>query len=158
MPLRHVLTAAAATAAVGASALTPAVSATQAPALKVTGAYAYIQDLGAPSNQKFVRVVFRTRSELPRRSDGSIQAGVAIDGVSHSLGTAKRGTRCYAGAAEIKGGSIATLRGGKVVRKGAKIGRTFTVKVSTRDGRSVTKHLKLRAARAGDDTGKPLGC
>lgn len=158
MSPHHVLTAAAATAAVGAGVLTSAVSAADAPTLKVTGAYAYIQKLGAPSNQKFVRVVFRTQSELPRRFDGSIQAGVGIDGVNHSIMSAKHGTSCYAGTSEIKGGSIATLRGDKVVRKGAKIGRTFTVKVFTRDGQSVTKHLKLRAARKGDDTGKPLGC
>jgi hypothetical protein len=158
MTLRHVLTATAATGAAAAAALAPAVSAADAPTLKVTGAYAYVQDLGAPSNQRLLRVVFRTASDMPRRSDGSIQGGLAIEGVSYSIGTAKRGTRCYAGAAEIKGGSIATLRDGTVVRKGAKIGRTFTVKVLTRDGQSVTKKLKLRAERRGDETGKPLGC
>ena len=155
MSLRHVLTAATATAAVGAGALTPAVSAADAPVLKVTGAYAYIQKLGT---QKFVRVVFRTQAKLARRFDGSIQAGLGIDGVNGSIMSAKHGTSCYAGTAEIKGGSIATLRGDKVVRKGAKIGRTFTAKVQTRDGQSVTKHVKLRAARKGDDSGKPLGC
>lgn len=46
----------------------------------------------------------------------------------------------------------------EVVRKGARIGRTFTMKVFTRDGRSVTKKLKLRAERRGDDSGGPLGC
>lgn len=92
-----------------------------------------------------MRVVFETASELPRRGDGSIQAGVSIEGVNHSIGTAKRGTSCYAGAAEIKGGSIAGLQDGDVVRKGAKIGRAFTVKVFGRDGQSATKKLKLRA-------------
>ena len=125
--------------------------------LKVTGAYAYVDTIAA-SKQKFVRVVFETADALPRRSDGAIRAGISIDGVSHSISSAKRGTRCYAGAAEIKGGSIATLKDEQVVRKGAKIGRAFTVKVFTRDGASVTKKLKLRAARKGDDTGRPLGC
>ncbi|HEY3189786.1 MAG TPA: hypothetical protein VGJ70_20010 [Solirubrobacteraceae bacterium] len=125
--------------------------------LKVTGAYLYRDHLAA-SKQDFVRVVFRTATPLPRRYDGSIQAGVSIDGVTHSLGSVKRGASCYTGATEIKGGSVATISGGKVVRAGAKIGRTFTVKISTRDGQSVTRKLKLRAERRGDDTGKPLGC
>jgi hypothetical protein len=158
MTFRHILTSAAAAAVVSTAAFAPAGNAaTSAPTLEVTGAYAYVDSIAA-SKQKFVRVVFETASELPRRGDGSIQAGVSIDGVSHSIGSAKRGTRCYTGASEIKGGSIATLRNNKVVRKGAKIGRTFTVKVFTRDGQSVTKKLKLRAERKGDDSGKPLGC
>jgi hypothetical protein len=158
MNLARILTAATAAAVVGACAAAPIGSAADsAPALKVTGAYAYVDTIGA-SKQKFVRVVFRTSAALPRRGDGAIQAGVRIEGVSHSIGTAKRGTRCYAGAAEIKGGSIATLVDGEVVRKGAKVGRTFTVEIFGRDGQSVTKKLKLRAERRGDDTGRPLGC
>jgi len=125
--------------------------------LKVTGAYLYRDHLAA-SKQDFVRVVFRTAKPLPRRYDGSIQAGVSIDGVTHSIGAAKRGTSCYTGATEIKGGSVATLKDGKVVRRGAKLGGTFTVKITARDGQSVTRKLKLRAERPGDDTGKPLGC
>ena len=91
-------------------------------------------------------------------ADGAIQAGVSIEGVNHSIGSARRGTNCYTGASEIKGGRIATLKNNEVVRKGAKVGRTFTVKVFTRDGRSVTKKLTLRAERKGDDSGKPPGC
>lgn len=158
MTFRRILTAATAAAVVSAAAFAPAGNAAStAPTLEVTGAYAYVDNIAA-SKQRFVRVVFETASDLPRRGDGSIQAGVSIDGVNHSIGTAKRGTRCYTGASEIKGGSIATLRDGDVVRKGAKIGRTFTVKVFTRDGQSVTKKLTLRAERKGDDSGKPLGC
>lgn len=158
MTLRKILTAATATAIAGAGALSPVVSAADAPTLKVTGAYAFVDDLGAPSHQRLLTVVFRTASDLPRRGDGSIQAGVSIEGVGSSIRSAKRGTRCYTGASEIKGGSIATLKDNKVVRKGAKVGRTFTVKVITRDGQSVTRKLKLRAERAGDAGGKPLGC
>jgi len=159
MSLRRILTAATATAVVGAGALAPLGSAADdaAPALKLKGAYAYVDSIPA-AKQKFVKVVFRTSSALPRRFDGSIQAGVSIEGVNHSIGTAKRGTRCYTGLAEIKGGSIATLKNNEVVRKGAKIGRRFTVKVFTRDGQSVTKKLTLRAERKGDDSGRPLGC
>ena len=104
-----------------------------------------------------MKVVFPTTSALPRRADGAIQAGVSIEGVNHSIGSARRGTNCYTGASEIKGGRIATLKNNEVVRKIAKVGRAFTVKV-TRDGRSVTKKLTLRAERKGDDSGKPLGC
>lgn len=156
MRFRRILTIATAAAVAGAGALAPIGSAADdAEPLKVTGAYAYIDTIAA-SRQKFVRVVFETASELPRRSDGAIRAGIEIEGVGRSISTAKRGTTIYAGAAEIKGGSIATLEDGEVVRKGAKIGRTFTVKIFTRDGRSVTKKLKLRAERKGDDTGRPL--
>ena len=157
MHIRRSLTTATIAAVAGAAALAPAGDAAEAPTLKVTGAYAYVDSFAA-SKQKFIRVVFRTASDLPRRGDGSIQAGVSIEGVNHSIGSAKRGTRCYAGAAEIKGGSIATLKDGEVVRKGAKIGRTFTVKVFGRDGQSVTRKLVLRVERRGDDSGKPLHC
>jgi hypothetical protein len=46
----------------------------------------------------------------------------------------------------------------RVVRKGAKIGRRFTVKVTTRDGQTATKRLTLTRERRGDDRGKRLGC
>jgi len=59
------------------------------------------------------------------------------------------------GAAEVKGHSITALNG-KSVRKGAKVGRSFTVRIFTRDGQKVTKKMYLRAERKGDDTGKPL--
>ena len=158
MRTRQILTAATVSALLGAGALAPAGSAAgDAEALDVTGAYAYVDTIAA-SKQTFVRVVFETAAALPRRSDGAIRAGLGIDGVNHSIATAKRGSRCYTGASEIKGGSIATIKDGDVVRKGAKLGRTFTVRFFTRDGAEVTRKLKLRAERKGDDTGKPLGC
>ena len=92
-----------------------------------------------------MRVVFRTAEPLPRRYDGLIRAGGYIDGVGHSLATAKRGTTWYAAASEIKGGSIATIQDGKVVRKGVKVGRRYTFNVTTKDGRSFTRTLKLQA-------------
>ena len=142
--------------AVAVSALAPAAGAADnaATPLKVTGAYLYVDHL---ANQDFVRVVFRTADPLPRRSDGMIRAGVSIEGVGHSLGTARRGAPIYTGASEIKGHSIPKSTGpGTVTRVGAKVGRTYTVVISTRDGQKVTKHLKLRAERKGDDSGKPL--
>jgi hypothetical protein len=146
-----------ATAAVAAAALAPGAGAadTATPTLDVKGAYLYL-DHDAASGQKLVRVVFRTASALPRRYDGSIQAGTAIEGISHSIGSVKKGAPIYTGASEVKGGSIPRLVGGKVTRKGARIGRSFTVRFFTRDGQQITKKLVLRAERPGDDTGKPL--
>ena len=147
-----------AAAAVAAAALAPAAGAADTPAapLKVTGAYLYLDHLAA-SNQDFVRVVFRTKTELPRRSDGMIQAGVSIEGVGHSIATARKGAPIYTGASEIKGHSIAKSTGpGKVTREGVKVGRTYTVVFETRDGQKVTKKLTLRAERKGYDSGKPL--
>jgi hypothetical protein len=137
----------------------PTAGAQDAPAapLKIDSAYLYV-DSFAPANQRFVRVVFKTAEPLPRRGDGAIRAAGAIDGVNHSLGSAKRGSTCYTAASVIKGGSIATLRDNETGRKGAKIGRTYTVKVTTRDGQSATKRLKLTRERRGDDHGKRLGC
>jgi hypothetical protein len=147
-----------AAAAVAAAALAPAAGAADnaAAPLKVTGAYLYL-DHNAASNQDFVRVVFRTASDLPRRSDGLIQAGVSIEGVSHSIGSARKGAPIYTGASEVKGHSIPKSTGpGKVTREGAKIGRKYTVVFETRDGQKVTTKLTLRAERKGDDSGKPL--
>jgi hypothetical protein len=145
-------------AAVAAASLAPAAGAADgAPAQKldVTGAYLYLDHEDA-SNQDFVRVVFRTARDLPRRADGAIQAGISIDGLSHSIGAVKTAQPIYTGAAEVKGHSITALNG-KDVRKGAKVGRSFTVRFFTRDGQRVTKKMTLRAERKGDDAGKPLG-
>jgi hypothetical protein len=118
-----------AAAAVAATALAPATAGAAdnaATPLKVTGAYLYVDHL-AGSNQDFVRVVFRTASDLPRRSDGMIQAGVSIEGVGYSISTARKGAPIYTGASEIKGHSIPRNTGaGKVTRVGAKVGHKYT--------------------------------
>jgi hypothetical protein len=144
-------------AAVAAASLAPvAGAADSAPAQKldVSGAYLYL-DHDSASRQDFVRVVFRTANDLPRRYDGSIQAGISIDGITHSIGAVKKGQPVYTGATEVKGHSITALNG-KLIRKGAKVGRSFTVRFFTRDGQHVTKKMTLRAERKGDDAGKPL--
>jgi|SRR5829696_9011640 len=156
------------TAAIAAAALVPAAGQAQtaapapaapAPAaaqLDVTGAYLFL-DRETASKQTFVRVVFRTASPLPRRYDGAIRAGAGIEGVRFSIGSARRGAPIYTGASEVKNGTIAShTTGGNVVRKAVKLGRTYKVEVFTRDGQSVVKQLKLRAARPGDASGKPL--
>jgi hypothetical protein len=147
-------------AAVAAASLAPvAGAADSAPAQKldVSGAYLYL-DHDSASRQDFVRVVFRTANDLPRRYDGSIQAGISIDGITHSIGAVKTTQPTqpvYTGATEVKGHSITALNG-KLIRKGAKVGRSFTVRFFTRDGQHVTKKMTLRAERKGDDAGKPL--
>jgi hypothetical protein len=147
-----------AAAAVAAASFAPTAGAAAAPAsdykLDVTGAYLYL-DHEPASDQDFVRVVFRTADDLPRRYDGAIQAGVSIDGITHSIASAKKGAPIYTGATEVKGNSITALNG-KLVRKGAKVGRSYTVRFFTRDGQRVTKKMTLRAERKGDDAGKPL--
>jgi hypothetical protein len=128
------------------AALAPAAGAQTTPTqpLKIQGAYLALEHIG---KQDFVKLVFKTADPLTRRYDGSIQAGASIEGVSHSIGSAKKGTTWYTALSEIKGGSIATTKpnSGKVIRKGAKVGRTYSVKMFTRDGQSVTRTLKLRA-------------
>jgi hypothetical protein len=140
------LTSLTAIALAAAAALAPAAGAQSSPAptLKVTNAYLVKTHIG---KQDFVKLVFKTAKALPRRSDGAIQAGAAIAGVNHSIGSAKKGTTWYAGLSEIKGGSIAALNYGKVVRKRVKVGQTYSVKVFTRDGQSVTRTLKLLASQ-----------
>ena len=145
VPMNRLLTLTATTLTT-AAALAPAAGAQSSPAqpLKVGKAYLVKTHIG---KQDFVKLVFKTATALPRRYDGSIQAGASIAGVNHSIGSAKKGTTWYAGLSEIKGGSIAALNYGKVVRKSAKVGQTYTVKMFTRDGQSVTRTLKLRASQ-----------
>jgi hypothetical protein len=145
---RKLITLLSLTAMAGAALAPAAASADYGPSTKlnVTAAYAYVDHIAA-SKQSFVRVVFKTAKPLPRRYDGLIRAAGYIDGVGHSLGTARKGTTWYAAASEIKGGSIATIDHGSVVRKGAKVGRSYRFKVTTQDGKSFTKTLKLRAGK-----------
>jgi hypothetical protein len=151
----------AAATALSAAAIVPtagAADAGAAPVLRLEGAYAYVQHIRA-SHQVFVRVVFRTGADLPRRYDGLIRAGGAIEGVGHSVATARRGTRCYAVAGEIKGGRIPVLGAdGTLSHKRATLGARYRFELATKDGQSASGTLKLRAARPGDDSGRPLGC
>jgi hypothetical protein len=141
-----------ATAALAPSAL--AAVGTTAP-LKVTRAYLYL-DNDATTHREFVRVVFRTADPLPRRDDGAIRAGVSIDGFTHSIASVKHESTIYSAAAPVKDHSITSLRGGDGVRRGAKVGRTYTVRIFDRDGHRVARKMALRAERPGDDTGRPL--
>src|ERR1041385_5949756 len=96
--------------ALAAAALAPGAMTDYAPAPKIQlkGAYLVTEHFKA-SHQDFIRAVFRRAKPLPRRYDGLIRAGGAIDGVGHSLGTAKRGTTCYTFLVPVKGGFIAVI-------------------------------------------------
>ena len=155
---RNLLLTAAAVTALAAGATVPAAGAETAPAPKLEGAYAYVQHLAA-SNQNLLRVVFRTSAQLPRRFDGMIRAAGRIDGVGHSVSTARRGSTCYAVAGEIKRGRIAVIdRDGNVAHKRARLGTRFRFDFVLKDGTTQTRTVALRAARRGDAGGRPLGC
>jgi hypothetical protein len=143
-----------ATAALAPASLASAAAPAPAP-LDVSGAYLYL-DQDATTHRELVRVVFRTADPLPRRADGAIQAAVSIDGFTHSVATVRHGSTIYSGAAPVKDHSISSLRGGEGARRGAKVGRSYTVRIFDRDGRRVAKRMTLRAERPGDDTGRPL--
>jgi hypothetical protein len=159
--MTRLLLTASAVAVLIASALAPAAGADTASTTatpQLQNAYAYIQHLDA-SGQNLLRVVFRTSAPLPRRYDGMIRAAGKIDGLGHSLGSAKHGTTCYAAGAEIKNGRTASLNAdGHVVRKRAKIGSTFRFDLVLPDGTTQARTVKLRANRPGYDSGRPLGC
>jgi hypothetical protein len=126
--------------------------------LELKGAYLYVDHVQA-SRQDFVRVVFRTAKPLPRRYDGLIRAGAAIEGVGHSIGTARRGTSCYTALSEIKGGKIAVHSAdGTVARRVAKVGRRYTFTLTASDGQTVSRKLHLSRGAKGYATGQPLGC
>src|SRR3954453_21933505 len=93
------------TAAVAAGAVAAPLAGAADETLKVTGAYLYKDHLAA-SKQDFVRVVFKTSQPLPRRYDGSIQAGVSIDGVNHSIGSVRGRSTRYNRRPPHTGGSV----------------------------------------------------
>jgi hypothetical protein len=159
MPRTRTITASLA-ALTAALAVVPAAGAQQAPAapkLDVTGAYLYVDhDHGVPG-QAYVKLVFRTADPFPRRYDGAIRGGASIAGVSGSIGTVRKGTSIYQLANRIKDGKIPSIGAdGQLTRIAAKVGRSYKVTVFSRDGQKVTRTLKLRAERPGDDSGRPL--
>lgn len=155
---RNLLLTAAAVTALAAGATVPAAGAETARPPKLEGAYAYVQQLPG-SHQSLLRVVFRTSTKLPRRFDGMIRAAGRIDGVGHSVSTARRGSTCYAVAGEIKRGRVAAIdRHGNAAHKRAQLGTRFRLDFVLKDGTTQTRTVALRAARRGDASGRPLGC
>jgi hypothetical protein len=150
------ITALAATAATFAPGAAQAQAPTTVSSLDVVKAYAFV-NRNLPDHKVYAQVVFKTAHQLPRRFDGLIRAGGALDGTGHSLGSVGgRKTRCYTALFRIVDGRIAGPHGKK-----ASLGSKHTLVVTARgtngdlsDSMSVT----LRAQRAGDVSGKPLGC
>ncbi|HMJ36252.1 MAG TPA: hypothetical protein VK501_20290 [Baekduia sp.] len=127
--------------------------------IEIVKAYAY-KDTRIQPGKTYAKVVFKTKGELPRRFDGMIRAGGALDDTGHSVSSIRgkhgKAAHCYAILAEIKDGKIAGLKG-----KSGKLGTRHTLVVTARgtDG-DVTDSIgvTLRKQRAGDASGKPLGC
>lgn len=130
--------------------------ATTVPSLKIKGAYAYVEN-SLPGDKSYASVVVRTANVLPRRFDGMLRASGSLDGTAHSLGSVKgRASRCYRFLAEIKDGRIRGLKGRK-----AHIGSRHTMIITARgtDGDlTASRTVTLRKKRAGDTSGRPLGC
>ena len=148
------------TLAVTAAVFSPSAAQAQAPttvsSLDVVKAYAFVnRDLG--DHKTYAQVVFKTAGQLPRRFDGMIRAGAALDGTGHSIGSVGgRKTRCYTALFLITNGRIAGPKGKK-----AALGSKHTLKVTARGTNgdlSDTTTVTLRAKRAGDVSGKPLSC
>ena len=132
---------------------------TTVPSIEIVKAYAF-KDTTIQKGKTYAHVVFKTRSELPRRYDGMIRAGGALDGTGHSVASVRgrHGTaaHCYSILVAIKDGRIAGPGG-----KSAHLGTKHTLKVTARgdDGDiSDSISVTLRRAEAGDASGKPLGC
>lgn len=152
------------TAIAAAAALVPATASlaadapTTVPGVEITKAYAYV-DTSYPDGKDYAAVVVRTKGELPRRADGMIRAGGSLDGVMHSLGSVKgahgKARNCYMFLAEIKDGKI---RGADTsARKGTKHKVVIAARGTEGDIKDSVS-VKLRAMKAGDRSGKPLGC
>jgi hypothetical protein len=129
------------------------------PSIKITKAYAF-KTSGLGDGKTYAKVVFRTADELPRRFDGMIRAGGALDDTGHSVGSVRgrhgKAANCYTILARIQDGRIAGPHGRK-----ASIGSRHTLRVTARgttDDISDTMSVTLRKQRAGDMSGKPLGC
>ncbi len=153
----------AAAAALTAAALAPAsalaspaaADPTRPPLPKVTGAYFYVDHNGKAGD--YAHIVFRTAAPIARGSQNSLQAGVEVEGVGHSVGTVDRAHNLYGAFIPIKGHSIPARRAdGTPARKGTRLGRVFRIVVEGRDGTRVARTVRLRAERRGDDAGRPL--
>jgi hypothetical protein len=149
----------AAVASLPAAALAQADPPTTVPSLELKGAYAFV-DSYPPGHRDYVAVVFRTAGELPRRYDGMVRAGGRIDDTGGSVGGVRgaHGTasHCYTFLAKVKDGRIAGPKGGS-----ARIGSRHTVVVAARGTNGDLQdsiQVSVRKKRAGDRSGKPLGC
>jgi hypothetical protein len=130
--------------------------------VKAQSGYAYY-DSFKPRNQRLIVVVVKTKGQLPRRFDGLIRAGGTLAGHGGgSVGSVGgRASRCYTFTVPLKDGRFYPADGGS--GKGAKgsPGRyAVTISAKDADGETVssTKTITLRDRKAGDRSGKPIGC
>jgi hypothetical protein len=130
--------------------------------IKVQSGYAYY-DSYKPLNKRLVVVVVKTAGQLPRRYDGLIRAGGSLGkhGGSSVASVAGKQSRCYTFHVPLKDGRFYPVDGGS--GKGAKASPgTYTVTMHAKDadGNTVSssKTINLRDRKAGDRSGKPLGC
>jgi hypothetical protein len=158
LPTLTALTVAAALAPAGATAIAQDDAASAAPKIEITKAYAYLDKTIQPGTTT-ATVVFKTRDALPRRNAGKgmIEASGYLDAAGHSIGAVRgaHGTsaHCYVIYTPIKYGKIAGSG------KSAKAGTQHTLKVTAHEGSATDSlSLTLRKQKAGDATGKPLGC
>lgn len=137
-----------------------------APFAKVTGAYLYIQKIQTSdgrhaSLQPYATLVFKTDRQLPRRFDGLIRASAGVASQRSSIGSVNgRASRCYQINARIKPDNTitGTTKAG-VIQTKAVAGSRLPVEFTTGKGAPTThRTLTLRKAKAGDASGKPLGC
>jgi hypothetical protein len=158
LPTLAALTTIAALAPAGA-ALAQTDAPTTVPSIDIVKAYAF-KDTTIQKGKTYANVVFRTKSALPRRFDGMIRAAGFLDDSGHSVGSVRgahgKAGHCYSILIAIKDGRIAGPTG-----QGAGLGTRHTLKVTARgdDGAiSDSIGVTLRRAKAGDASGKPLGC
>ncbi len=163
MPSIKTLLTASAVAAVAATGTAAAAGSTQLESrsdIKIEQAYAYF-DSFKPLNRPLAIVVVKTRGQMPRRFDGLIRAGGTL-GKSHGGSTGSvggRASRCYTFSVPLKNGRL--LENGKPGAKaGAGTRHLVTFQAKDADGKTVTstKTVTLRKKRAGDVSGKPIGC
>jgi hypothetical protein len=95
----------------------------------------------------------RLERAIPPRFDGEIPATAQVDGRRSSLAAlpgagAGAGAACYSAAVRLDGDEAS--------RPGSR--HTVALLLDGAPAPSVTRRVRLRAARAGDARGAPLGC
>jgi hypothetical protein len=139
-------------------------AAATAASVKIDPGFAYY-DSYKPLNRKLVVVVVKTRGQLPRRFDGLIRAGgsLATHNGSSVGSVGGRASRCYTFTIPLEDGRFSPTDGSGKGAKGSPGRYPVTITAKDADGTttsstSSTKTITLRDRKAGDRSGKPLGC
>jgi hypothetical protein len=136
-------------------------AAATASSINVEGGYAYY-DSFKPLNQRLIVVVVKTHGELPRRFDGLIRAGgkLAKHGGGSVGSVGGKASKCYTFNIPLKDGRFYPTDGSGKGAKGSPGRYAVTMSAADAAGKTVssTKTITLRDRRAGDRSGKPLGC